>query len=304
MLIKALRQDMASPNNPGYKWQVGEWHKIKGTLVMCKRGLHLYKSPAQLSIGEFGPRLFEAETAGEMRESDDKIIAKKVRLIREIPIGEVSNWPELDSNWAYTYCRDIKDQPELWKHITNSDNAYHYCKNIKDRPEVWKYITDSKSAYLYCRNIKDRPEIRKRITNSWYAYLYCRYIKDRPEIRKRIVTSRCAYLYCRYIKDRPKIRKHITNSQYAYRYCQDIKDRSEIRKYITDSEDAYYYCSIIKNRPSVSKWITDKSWLKMYQQYVNPRFRTDTVNPKGKNQLLSPGSTGEQLVKAPMVTGG
>jgi len=44
-----------------------------------------------------------------------------------------------------------------------SDWAYSYCKYVKDDPEVRKNITDSYWAYLYCLYIQYRPEVRKYI---------------------------------------------------------------------------------------------------------------------------------------------
>ena len=44
------------------------------------------------------------------------------------------------SKIAYWYCHNIKDIPEVYKNITNSDWAYHYCDNIKNRQEIRKYI--------------------------------------------------------------------------------------------------------------------------------------------------------------------
>ena len=71
--------------------------------------------------------------------------------------------------------------------VYNSQSAYLYCRDIKDDPKIRKIITSSIWAYLYCRDIKDDPKIRKLITNSYYAYWYCRDIKDRPEVRKYII---------------------------------------------------------------------------------------------------------------------
>ena len=44
------------------------------------------------------------------------------------------------SNWAYHYCRNKKDRPEVRKLITNSRWVYYYCNVIKDDPEVRKYV--------------------------------------------------------------------------------------------------------------------------------------------------------------------
>ena len=49
----------------------------------------------------------------------------------------------LTSKWAYYYCRDVEDNPEVRKKITTSMWAYYYCINVKDRPEIRKYISGS-----------------------------------------------------------------------------------------------------------------------------------------------------------------
>ena len=55
--------------------------------------------------------------------------------------------------------------------------AYLYCYNIKDKPEAYKLINDSNDAYNYCTYIKDRPEVRKHITDSYWASCYRRWKK-------------------------------------------------------------------------------------------------------------------------------
>ena len=55
------------------------------------------------------------------------------------------------------------DQEKFWSLITDSAWAYWYCRNIKDMPEVRKNITDPEWAYWYCRYVVDRPEIRKNM---------------------------------------------------------------------------------------------------------------------------------------------
>ena len=76
------------------------------------------------------------------------------------------------SHWAYNYCRDVKDKPEIRQYITDSNDALWYCKNVKDRPEMRKLITDSYWAYFYCRAVKDRPEVRKLITEEDHLQYY------------------------------------------------------------------------------------------------------------------------------------
>ena len=46
-----------------------------------------------------------------------------------------------------------------------SEWSYWYCQNIKDRPDIRKHITHSKWAYWYCKDIEDRSEIDRRLEN-------------------------------------------------------------------------------------------------------------------------------------------
>lgn len=52
-----------------------------------------------------------------------------------------------------------------------SEWAYYYCLNIKDDPEIRKYITNSKWAFYYCIFIENDLEIAKNI-----KYPYIRFI--------------------------------------------------------------------------------------------------------------------------------
>jgi len=112
--------------------------------------------------------------------------------------------PKEMSEWAYYYCRTIKDKPEIRKMITTPQWAYWYCMNIKDRPGVRKLITESRWAESYCLNIKNRSEVRKYIQGdvdkyfeSLGSYYYCKNVEDTPE------------LILIYIRDRPKAIKYI-----------------------------------------------------------------------------------------------
>ncbi len=62
------------------------------------------------------------------------------------------------SEWAYLYCRDINDDPEVRKFIINSEWAYWYCYDIKDDPKIIKYITESFWAFMYCTDINKNDE--------------------------------------------------------------------------------------------------------------------------------------------------
>ncbi len=75
----------------------------------------------------------------------------------------------------------MNDLPILLDEYKISRWAYLYCKDIKDDPEIREYIIESEWAYYYCGNIDDNPEIRKFIIKSEFAYLYCKYINTNDE---------------------------------------------------------------------------------------------------------------------------
>ena len=69
--------------------------------------------------------------------------------------------PEEMSKWAYYYCKDIKDKPEIRIYITNPYWSYSYCRDIKDRLNIRKNITEQSigdKAYIllkYYMNFQD-----------------------------------------------------------------------------------------------------------------------------------------------------
>ena len=53
------------------------------------------------------------------------------------------------SYWAYYYCKDIEDRPEIREHITDPDWAFEYCRYIEDRPEIRHYV----NYYHFLKNL-------------------------------------------------------------------------------------------------------------------------------------------------------
>jgi hypothetical protein len=111
-----------------------------------------------------GLRVFIAEAWGKVMNEGDKIRVEHLKLIKEIDPAEVPGL--MNSEWAYYYCRNVRDIKSVRDRITQPYFAYLYCKEVKDRKEVRDRITDSKWAYYYCEEVKDRKEIRDKIINS------------------------------------------------------------------------------------------------------------------------------------------
>jgi len=216
---KVLTSDLKSPNNTKFDWS--DWESktfsVEGTLEMCSNGIHLYKSLNNLSIGNFGSRVFEAQVIGEeILEGDDKICVQEVKLIKEIDISLVE-----DNEWIYYYCRDVQDRKELWSKLTDEKYIYRYCIYVKDRKELWSKLTNEYWIYSYCRDIKDREELWSKLTDNEWIYYYCLFVQDREELWSKL-----------------------TNEQWIFYYCKDIQDREELWSKLTDEYWIFY--SIVK----------------------------------------------------------
>ena len=139
---KVLTKDLRAPNNTDYSYE--DWEsktfRVKGRLSVYRNGLHLYKSLANISVGNFGERVFEAEPIGKFLDDKDKICCRGIRILCEIKPEEVE-----DSKWAYLYCRNIRDRVEVRAKIVESEWAYRYCQNIRDRAEMRAKINKEQS---------------------------------------------------------------------------------------------------------------------------------------------------------------
>ena len=143
MYYKTLTQDMRAPNKKSFSYEGWEdkTFKVEGELVPCENGLHLYKSLSHLTVGNFGPRIFEALPIGEFIDDGEKIVCREIRLLRELGIDEICV-EGLESAWAYRYCLNIKDIPEMRDKIIESEWAYYYCLRVKDRKEMRDKIVE------------------------------------------------------------------------------------------------------------------------------------------------------------------
>ena len=144
---KLLTENLKAPFNSSFSYQ--DWQNqeygLQGYdgLEMCVRGFHLSKSLNKVYFGEGGTRVFLAETIGKFIEDENKICAEGIRLLKELSIFSIT-----DSCWAYYYCRDVKDRPEVRANVSDSCWAYRYCRDVKDRPEIRAKITNAEKESM------------------------------------------------------------------------------------------------------------------------------------------------------------
>jgi len=64
------------------KWKPGKWVEVEGKLIPCKNGLHLCR-PQDLCQW-LNETIYEAEVEGEQIIHEDKVVARKARLLRKM----------------------------------------------------------------------------------------------------------------------------------------------------------------------------------------------------------------------------
>jgi len=96
-LYKVLNADGESMHGGKLKWSLprdgkpGDWHE-EPRVALCSKGLHLTDSPTRW--GAESGRVFEVEAEGVSgscdQAEDRKVVAKKVRLLREVTAADVA----------------------------------------------------------------------------------------------------------------------------------------------------------------------------------------------------------------------
>ena len=80
---KILNPDRTAFHGGNGQWpEAGEWLEVSGKLVACKHGLHLCRKPDL--VHWLGPTIWEAEAEGEQIETEDKVVVRKARLVRQL----------------------------------------------------------------------------------------------------------------------------------------------------------------------------------------------------------------------------
>jgi len=79
-----VEDDLTSANGD-MSWRVGEWNEVRGPIVCCVGGLHASLTPRDSVRNVYGKRWFRAEARGEISHQGNKLAAREMRLVDEIP---------------------------------------------------------------------------------------------------------------------------------------------------------------------------------------------------------------------------
>ena len=135
--FKKLDYNMVSPYQM-FKYELNKENHVNKfnscVRISCTNN-RIYSIPKSQLSKWAGIRVFECRIWGKcILEDNDKIGSEFIQLKRELNPKEFLKY--MDSEWAYLYCRFVKDRKEIRDRITDSYWAYWYCRFVKDRKEV------------------------------------------------------------------------------------------------------------------------------------------------------------------------
>ncbi len=91
---KALDMNMKAKHGNKMQYEIGKWYVIEGAVIPCKNGFHFCDSietiNAHYTIRE--SRIFEIEADGKIVKCDDKYIAERIKLVKEIKKEKINDY--------------------------------------------------------------------------------------------------------------------------------------------------------------------------------------------------------------------
>lgn len=84
-----LNNDMSDIDND-IVFEIGKWYRFEGENFSFRNGFLFYQKPEDIALFERlkEKRFFEIETEGEIFQENECFVAKKIRLVKEIPATE------------------------------------------------------------------------------------------------------------------------------------------------------------------------------------------------------------------------
>jgi len=97
--LKVLDENMQSCNGGEMQWRLRKWVSVRGTISMCSKGLHLTYVPNKWK----GSRVFIAETPKVFEAEDDKVVCRRLRLLRELSPAALKAYNEAEATAEKAY---------------------------------------------------------------------------------------------------------------------------------------------------------------------------------------------------------
>jgi hypothetical protein len=99
---------MQSCNGGTQEWELNKWYTAQGKIVMCSNGFHLTLNPKTWT----GKRVFIAETPKVCEIQPDKVVVRRVRLLRELTPQLLETYEKAKAQLLETY---ENAEVQLWE---------------------------------------------------------------------------------------------------------------------------------------------------------------------------------------------
>ncbi len=103
---KALDQEMRAILGNEMQYELGKTYTVYGKVVPCENGFHFCEKIEELNCyyNIEDSRIFEVEADGIIIKSEDKYVAEKIKLVRELSKEEISKY--FEQNLQLLVCHD------------------------------------------------------------------------------------------------------------------------------------------------------------------------------------------------------
>ena len=75
--------------NGNITWKLNEWQETQESLKLCESGFHACRTPLESLQFIYGDKFCIVEADGTIIDGDDKFVASRMRIIKELPTKEI-----------------------------------------------------------------------------------------------------------------------------------------------------------------------------------------------------------------------
>ena len=135
---KALDWDMRAAYGNEMQFELGKTYSVNGEVVPCKNGFHFCEKIEYLNCyyNIADSRIFEVEADGTIIKSEDKYVAERIKLVRELSKEEISKY--FEQNLQLLICHDKAYIRQTVAELGYGLNALINDKNWQVREAVAK----------------------------------------------------------------------------------------------------------------------------------------------------------------------
>ena len=161
---KALDQDMRAIYGNNMQYELGKIYTVDGEVIPCENGFHFCKKIEYLNryYDIADSRIFEVVADGIIRQDENKYVAEKIRLVRELSKEEIKKYFELN-------LQSLVRHDEAYVRVAVANQSYGLDVLINDEDyDVRKAVANQGYGLDVLINDEDY-DVRKAVANQGYG---------------------------------------------------------------------------------------------------------------------------------------